>query len=313
VTSIDVPQTGSGGSVVIAESAIDETAPSGFQFLAQQVNISSDVPTTASNPLRITFDVDISGLQPPPAPADVSIYRTEGAGSPTPIADCTSPGTTADPDPCVVSRSAGTATDIVLVVLTSSASHWNVAVQVGVPIQVTDSGFNPKAATVPLGSSAIWSFVGARSHSATDTAKLGPSSAPLFDSGSRLSGSYAFELWSAGSYAYRSTPRLDAKSFTGSLLVPLTVTPSAGTISTTFTIIWASRSVAGYANDVQYRFKAKGSKTFGKWIAWRSGATGVSATFNATRLGTYEFEGRLRNVASGHASGWSPATGMVVQ
>ena len=73
-------------------------------------------PATTSEPLRITFLIDVSlGLA-----AGVQVRR-DGQ----PVADCASTGAgVADPDPCVESRSIVDGGDVEIVVLTSAASLW---------------------------------------------------------------------------------------------------------------------------------------------------------------------------------------------
>ena len=126
-TSVGVPATAGGGSVTIAETAITVPAPTGFQLLGQQVEITSDAATTAANPLVIVFTLDesiVSGQ----TPASIQIFRTENGGPATLVPNCTGAPGTASPDPCVSSRAYVNVTDIQITVLTSSASLWNMAV-----------------------------------------------------------------------------------------------------------------------------------------------------------------------------------------
>ena len=129
-TTIGVPGTASGGSVTIAETAMSVPAPAGFQFLGQQVEINSDAPTTAANPLMIVFVLDesiVSGL----TPASIQIFRTEDGGPTLLVPNCTGAAGTASPDPCVSNRTYVNVTDIEITVLTSTASLWNMALATG--------------------------------------------------------------------------------------------------------------------------------------------------------------------------------------
>ena len=121
-TSVDVPPGTSGGTLSIAQGSTDQTPPDGFSFFGQQVNITAPA-ATAEHPLTLTFMVDES-LLGGTSPDDVQVFRTEGAGTPTPVPDCTNPGA-ADPDPCVTERGGQPGRYVQLTVLTSSASVWN--------------------------------------------------------------------------------------------------------------------------------------------------------------------------------------------
>ena len=91
--------------------------------------------------------------------------------------------------------------------------------------------------------------------------------------------------------------------------MPIEVTPATGTGSTSFTVQWATDSQAGYVFDVRYRFKkaaGPGADKSFAWTAWRTGSPGPSDAFTSTSKGTYTFEARIRNLATGNASGWSP-------
>ena len=91
----------------------------------QQVQISAPSGTAAS-PLSLTFSLDASATAGESA-GSLQIYRTEGTGTPTPVADCTGAVGVASPDPCVSARTTLSGGDIQLTVLTSAASIWNLA------------------------------------------------------------------------------------------------------------------------------------------------------------------------------------------
>jgi hypothetical protein len=112
-TSVTVPPGTAGGVVVISEGAITETPPRGFNFLGQQVDITAPDGTTA-NPLVLTFSVFAPGMDP----NDLEIFKATVLVGP-----CVAAG--ADPDPCVESRTAQGADNVVIAVRTSMASPWN--------------------------------------------------------------------------------------------------------------------------------------------------------------------------------------------
>jgi hypothetical protein len=112
-TSVTVPSGTAGGDVVITEGPVTETPPGGFSFLGQQVDITAPDGTVA-NPLVFTFSAYAPGIDP----NDVEIFKAAVLVGP-----CVAPG--ADPDPCVESRTAQGADNVVIVVRTSTASPWN--------------------------------------------------------------------------------------------------------------------------------------------------------------------------------------------
>lgn len=311
-TDITVP---SGGEVTIVETTLGGSpAPTGWDFLNQQVHI--DAPdATASAPLAITFTVEGSqlGVDPgnadPAIPASLDVFRTEN-GTRALVAPCSDPQSTiAAPDPCIPSSSRGyVGSDVAFTVLTSSASDWNVAVA-PVRVAVTDVGYTPKAAVASVGRGVLWTFSGSRAHTVTDSAKLGASGKSLFDSGSKTAGTFSFRFFAAGTYPYRSVTRGDPSSMTGTIGVPVRVAPSTGSTTTTFTVALAGSSLpSGYVEDVQVRFRPMGSSTWRSWATWKNNVTAPSAAFKPSMgRGTYEFQARLRNKVSGSASAYSPS------
>jgi plastocyanin len=316
-TSVTVPPTTDGGSITVAETAVSESAPSGYQFLGQQVDITSTATgTSASNPLTIVFTIDTSvllaatGMSAPP-PDGVDITRAE-SGSPVVIPACTSDTPPIAPDLCVSNRQYDANGDLRITILTSSASHWNTAIK-PVGVAVNNTGYTPRTVTVDQGGIVVWSFAGTKSHSATDNLKLGPAKAPLFNSGVIATGRYGTAFRAAGTYTYGSTVKGDPGSFAGSVAVPLKVSPTTGGTTTSFTVTWSSAMQTGYVSDVQYRFLKAGGKSWSPLKAWKVGAIATIGAFTPTSgAGTYAFSARLRNTASGMASLWSPEVAITV-
>jgi hypothetical protein len=120
-----------GGSVGIAVGGVTESAPTGFSFLGQEVLVSAPAATVAA-PLQLRFTLDGS-LVGARDPATITVYRSEGAGQPVAVPDCTGTAGTASPDPCVSDRSV-VGGDLQITVLTSSASTWNLAVDTAPPV-----------------------------------------------------------------------------------------------------------------------------------------------------------------------------------
>jgi len=315
-TSVTLPPTTAGGTLTIAETAVGETPPAGYAFLGQQIDItSSSTETSASNPLTIVFTIDASlllaatGMAAPP-PDSVDVTRAE-SGTPVIVPACTTTGPPIAPNPCVSDRQY-VGDDLRITILTGSASHWNTAVK-PVAVTVTNSGYSPKTVTLAQGGIVLWTFAGSKPHSVTENLKLGPAKAPLFTSGVLTRGRYGTVLRAAATYAYGSTVKGDPGGFTGSVAVPVRITPTSGGPTTSFTVTWSSSTLSGYAFDVQYRFMKAGGKSWSALKAWKTGVSTTTAAFSPTSgAGTYAFSARLRNTSTGMASLWSPETTIVV-
>ena len=316
-TAVTVPPTGSGGSVTIAETAVTTSPPSGYQFVGQQVDITSSAATSAGNPLTIVFTIDSSallaatGLSNPP-PESVDVTRAE-SGSPAVVLACITATPPIDPDPCISNRQYDGNGDLRITILTGSASHWNTAVKPTL-VTISNAGYNPKSVTISQGGIVLWTNAGSKAHSATDNLKLGPAKGPLFTSGSLTTGGrYGSVFRAAGTYTYSSTVKGDPGSFTGSIAVPVRINPTGGSTATSFAVTWSSATISAYVFDVQYRFMKAGSKNWSPLKSWKSGVALTSGAFvPPSGAGTYAFSARLRNSSTGLASGWSPEATIVV-
>jgi hypothetical protein len=130
-TSVTVPSGTGGGSVDIAQGAVNQTAPSGYTFASQQVQITAP-SASFDNALKLSFTIGASQAGGATA-ATLQLFRAENGGSPVQVPDCTATDGTATPDPCISSRQTGTGGEIDLTVLTSSASTWNFATKKTTP------------------------------------------------------------------------------------------------------------------------------------------------------------------------------------
>jgi streptogramin lyase len=165
-----------------------------------------------------------------------------------------------------------------------------------------DGGFAPSSRQVKRGFASQWTFLGPRPHSVTDLSGMG-----LFDSGVKPIVSYfAVAFTAAGSYPYGDT--LDP-ALTGTIEVPIRISPRSGDSKTNFTVIWASAPPpAGFGEDIQV--KRPGSPAFVDWI---TGQTGRSAPFTADAgPGTYSFRARLHKSANDTHSGYSVSKSILV-
>src|SRR5205823_13013371 len=95
-----------------------------------------------------------------------------------------------------------------------------------------------------------------------------------------------------------------SNTMTGTVKVPVGRKPILDHKGTQFTIFWGQKgkpAPPGFVFDVQ--IKRPGAT---KFVAFRRGVTSPSAHFTPANAGVYYFRARLRNKASGKASGWSP-------
>ncbi len=314
-TEVDVPAGSGGGTVTIAEGTISQDPPTGWRFLSTEVHIDSTASTSATNPLRIEFSIDDGSLGGE-TPQTLQIFRTEAGGTPTLVLDCASdPSVDAVPDPCIPLSSrqsipgGGGAR---LTVVTSTASEWNIAAPSLVPVSVTDSGVTPRSVSASMGQRVQWTFSSTKLHSATDALGVGPTRAPLFDSGLKTSGSYTYRFIASGTYSYRSTGKKDGAAFNGTVAVPMAVTPTTGHPTTSFTLTVASQAISGYRFDVQLRYRKPGSSKWSSWSTFTSTAASTLLFVPTKGAGTYAFHARLVNVATGRTSGWSPDVNITV-
>jgi hypothetical protein len=173
---------------------------------------------------------------------------------------------------------------------------------VGAIVQVTDSGFVPDVITsFDFGKQVEFDFLGPSTHSAVDSNGLG-----LINSGPRGPGEiYLATLPGAGRYEYKD----GYSSAHGTVKLPLDITPSSGSVSTMFTVTWATGAPpAGFVYDIQIR---RPGNT--KYYQWKWGQTAPSATYVPTvGPGTYSFQARVTNSSTGIHSNWSTAFSITV-
>jgi len=93
------------------------------------------------------------------------------------------------------------------------------------------------------------------------------------------------------------------------LQVPTLADPKTGSISTKFTITWASQSPGSHqVFDVQIR--RPGST---QWSDWKTNYLQTGASFTPdSGTGIYSFRARLRNTQTGAATGYSAAVSIKV-
>ncbi len=157
-------------------------------------------------------------------------------------------------------------------------------------VAVTNSGFNPSSLSVAAGTTVQWNFFGPSSNSVSDTTGMG-----LFSSGPKAPVSYhRFTYIGAGQYGVA-----DGLAHTGMIKVAMKTAPASGTVSTPFTITWASATApAGFTFDVQ--ILRPGTST---WVNWKTAQTAKSGVFTPDAgAGTYQFRALMRNAGGASAN-----------
>src|SRR5262249_26591894 len=155
------------------------------------------------------------------------------------------------------------------------------------------TGFSPQKATTSQGQTVGWSLLGNGSHQLVDASGM-----DLFDSGVRVSGSsFQFTLNSAGNYPVSDS----VTGASSTIAIPVQV-PAKGKVNTPFTVTWsAAPPVNGFVFDSQIQIPG------GTFQDWMIGQTASSASYTPATAGNYLFKARLRQVANGASSNWSPA------
>ena len=166
-------------------------------------------------------------------------------------------------------------------------------------VTVKDYLFKPKILQAAQGQVVRWTFKGPSAHTATDSIGLGAGSAPLFESGSRAAGeTFEYGFAAAGSYPYACT-NSEPSPMTGTIKVPVVVSPASGSTTTSFAVRWSSSTLPGFRFSVQYRFRTQSSVPWGKWASFGPAQTAPAGTFAPDQgAGIYQFRSRLQNEAT---------------
>jgi hypothetical protein len=133
VTGVTLPPT-TGGAVTIAETPVVGSAPSGFTFIGQQVDITAPAASGPEQPLQLVFEVAASALPAGTTAANLEVFRNG-----TRVPACTGPAGHAVPSPCVSNRETIGNGNARITVLTVAASRWNF----GKANPTTNPGTNP--------------------------------------------------------------------------------------------------------------------------------------------------------------------------
>ena len=162
-------------------------------------------------------------------------------------------------------------------------------------VSASDEGFSAPVGDMVQGGKLKWVFLGPGSHTASDNSGMG-----LFDSGTKAAGtSYTFSFVCSANYTYKD--RFNG-SHTQTIKVPLAVAPSAGKVTTPFTVTFCSGlPPVGYVMNIQVKRPRSGGFT-----NWLTDQAVKSAVFIPDAgKGTYSFRAELKKLVGGASSGYS--------
>lgn len=161
-------------------------------------------------------------------------------------------------------------------------------------VSIVDFAFSPKGEKIAQGDTVKWTNDGTRTHTSTQDSTLSK-----WNTGNIAPGNSASTTinW-AGTYPYHCAIHA---SMTGSIKVPVKVSPASGGIGDTFTITMATESApSGYTYDVQ---KKVGDNA---WKSYQTGLTSATTTFMPGAANTFSFRSRLHRTSDDATSRWSP-------
>jgi len=251
--------------------------------------------TLDSSPGGLLLDLNLETASTP-FTRSVIVGSTNSVNAPSPQTVAGTPYTFSSwSDGGAQAHQVAAGTDPVTVTATYQASSLTEAF-------LNDAGYSPGNLHLSLGQTARWTNTGTRDHTVTDNSGM-----MLFDSGIVTpGGSFSYTFFAAARYPIRST--VDS-SYTGSVWVPMAVSPASGTTSTAFTVTWATAPApAGFVYDVQ--IQRPGSSA---WVSWRLNQTDGEALFLPDAgTGTYSFRSRIRNTSNGRTPAYTEALAIPV-
>jgi plastocyanin len=158
-------------------------------------------------------------------------------------------------------------------------------------VRVNDNFFSPGTATVSRGGTVRWTNVGSVRHTTTSNSPLS-----LWNASLPPGAEFDTTLVAAGTYAYHCSVHF---GMSGSVKVPLAVSPTSGSTATTFTV-----TVASGAAPSGFQYVVQKKDPGGSFQAFRT-LTAASTTFRATSPGAYQFRAQLKRSSSSATSGFS--------
>jgi plastocyanin len=176
-------------------------------------------------------------------------------------------------------------------------------------VTIANFAFNPDSTKAKLGDTVRWTNTDGFSHTSTSDGVndgSGFTGIGLWASGSIAhSGTFSFTFSFAGTFPYHCS--IHPTLMHGTVKVPMKAKPTSGGVGTNFTITWASAAPTGtLVFDVQRMDPG------GKFKAWQTGVTTLSAKFQPAQTGVYQFRALLRDTSTGGKSKYSPVVKITV-
>jgi len=172
-----------------------------------------------------------------------------------------------------------------------------------VTIDSIPGGFQPRTISANLGERVRWVNHDGLTHTSTNDPPLSLWNLSLAP-GSADRRAFA----EAGTFPYQCQIH---PSMTGVIRVPIVVTPAQGPRGTTFTVRAGSAAPpAGFRYVIQRR--RPGAAAFTDWRTINAAST-TFVTTSSTAKGVWRFRSRLRKVANGAQSGFSPADTIMIR
>lgn len=146
-----------------------------------------------------------------------------------------------------------------------------------------------------VGGVAIWLNLSPDASTVTDATGMG-----LYQSDQmKKDGSFVFRFFGAGTYPYVDLQNPDA---TGTVRVPLGVTPTRARLGATYQFSWGDGPApSGFRYEVQLH--RLGGGVFSSFYSGRA----PGASFTPAKAGTYEVRARVAEPSMHATSGWSQA------
>jgi plastocyanin len=159
-------------------------------------------------------------------------------------------------------------------------------------VAIMDFGFSPSSVIVVQGTTVKWTQddLGVQH---TSTSNQGFWGSARLNAGQSFSSTFR----NAGAFGYHCAVHTD---MTGVVRVPMN---ASGSTSAGWTLRWSSLSSVPSTRAFDVQIKKPGTTAF---VAFRTAVMSRTAFFNPSRIGTYQFRARTKNLANGKSSGWSP-------
>jgi plastocyanin len=167
-------------------------------------------------------------------------------------------------------------------------------------VKMSNYAFSPRRQAVTLGNSVKWKNVSGKKHSATPAVNWSWGSVTVAAGAT----SAAVSPTQAGTFRYFCS--FHPSLMRGKIRVSMTVSPSAGSTATWFTLTLGTVQAPGVSvHDVQIR------RDGGSWTL-RASTAATTFSFFFTAPGTWDLRTRMRWQLGGATSGWSPLSTVVV-